>query len=609
MTGLIPLVFTHVALFVAAEVDRPAVFSAPLNYFEIQTGSAGDQFDLRFQYPFTRTGFAFVMPVAGDWNGDGRDTIGAFDFTADRFHLRDENTPGPDDYVVEFDPGAMQPVAGDWNGDGLDSVGVFIWAQARFLLRNANSTGDPDLDFRFGPANTLPIAGDWDGDGVDTIGVYLAATSEFQLRNSNSRGPADHVFGFGPLNGFPVAGDWDGDGIDTVAVFDPTTNRLLARNSHTSGPPDLIIPVREMRGEWTPLAGKWQVPDPYPALPGYEWEVSTPEAENIDATQLAAAYARARQNVLLNSLLVVRHDRLVAEDYLAGYHRGLAGNVKSVSKSILSSLVGIALRDGHFDSIDQTAASILPELFASQHDPRKFDIALRSVVTMTSGLRWNEGRLGRWFFSPDPHQYVIDQPMLADPDTSFLYSTGLSHLGSCMIERVTGTATPTFAKEQLFDPLGISVQRWDTDPQGNPIGGAEVYLTPRDLLRFGQLYLRRGTLGGREIVPASWVDWSTSELVPPLWVPGGYGFGAWWWRNPFAGYATYFAWGWGGQFIFVVPDLDLVVVATSKWNVTESESLRQASAVFSLLSHFILPAVRPDASREAGLGSFPRGDR
>ncbi|MGB0716684.1 MAG: serine hydrolase domain-containing protein [Phycisphaerae bacterium] len=306
------------------------------------------------------------------------------------------------------------------------------------------------------------------------------------------------------------------------------------------------------------------------------------------------AYGQASLNESLYSLLVVRHGKLVREEYFGGCERGMGGNVKSVSKSFLSALVGIAAENGQFASINDTVAAIMPSLFKNQTDPRKFDIEIQHVVTMTTRLGWNENNLGPWFASDNPHQYVIDQPMSGNPGTAFLYSTGLTHLAGAMLREVTGMEPPDYAAQNLLNPLGIKVQRWDVDRQGDYIGGAEVYITPRDMARFGELYLRGGTLDSNGIVPADWVSWSTSELVPDAWVSGSRSYGAWWWRDTFGDHGAYFAWGYGGQFIFVVPNLDLVVVATSDWTVSQQAAGSQASAIFNLLDDWILPSVLPD---------------
>ena len=585
------------ALVLAIGFAHPAIAAdrvgllARESHYTLLLDAAG-QAEHRFQPSFPATALIPMYPIAGDWNGDGTDTVGLFDLWMSRFWLRDENTAGPADSVFAFGSRLHTPIAGDWNGDGVDTIGTYDPSLGRFSLRNTNGSGSADLVYDFGPAGSYPIAGDWDGDGVDTVGVYIPGTGSFELRNAHGPGPADHAFVFGPLSSIPFAGDHDGDGDDSIGVYTPGDATVRIRHTPTAGGPDLVWTLDATDWAWVPIAGNW-AGAPVPETLGYEFPTATPAQQGFDPAALAAAFDEAGELDFLRSLLVLRNGRLVGERYYGGATRDLAGNVKSVSKSVLSALVGIALGEGHFKSDDQSVLGSLPDLAASMPDAAKRSISIWHCVTMTSGLAWNEADLAPFFYSPDWPRFVLDQPVVAPAGSAFLYSTGLTHLMSHALTEATGTSTSEYARTRLFEPLGIAAHRWDRDPAGVDMGGAEVYMVPRDMARFGELYRTRGTASLRQIVPRSWIDRTTAEVVPPGWIDGDLAYGGWWWRKTIGGQTDlYYAWGYGGQFVFVFPQLALTVVTTSRWNVTGAESSTHSYLVFDFLEDFLLPAIQ-----------------
>jgi hypothetical protein len=166
------------------------------------------------------------VPVVGDWDNDGDDTVGIYQPASGRFFLRNANSPGAPDisftYGGSHAASEVVPLVGDWDNDGDDTVAIFVRAGRQWRLRNANSTGSPDLVFTFGPTGSIPLAGDWDGDGTSTVGVATRGGNlVWRLRNSNSTGSPDLQFGFGSRTGTPVVADWDGNGTTTVGVRRP----------------------------------------------------------------------------------------------------------------------------------------------------------------------------------------------------------------------------------------------------------------------------------------------------------------------------------------------------------------------------------------------------
>jgi hypothetical protein len=212
-------------------------------------------------YTYGPSGGALV-PLAGDWNGDGSVTAGLYDPSTGAFFLRDAHGPGGADAIFTFGPGGagLVPIAGDWDGDGADTVGLYAPSTGAFFLRNQNAPGGADLVFTFGPAAAgfTPLSGDWNGDGTDTIGLYAPTTGAFFLRNANAGGGADAVFTFGAAGaGFvPLAGDWNADGSDTVGLYAASTGTFFLRNANAGGPADAVVGYGPPNA--TPVTGSWR---------------------------------------------------------------------------------------------------------------------------------------------------------------------------------------------------------------------------------------------------------------------------------------------------------------------------------------------------------------
>lgn len=333
---------------------------------------------------------------------------------------------------------------------------------------------------------------------------------------------------------------------------------------------------------------------------GTKKPASVPATVGLDSVLVDRAFSRADRLESLTSLLVARNDTLLAERYWRGVTPHTDVNIKSASKSVLSALVGLALRDGHLDSLNQRVSEFFPEYFGPETDPRKREITLRHLLTMTSGLETASFRnYGRWVSSEDWVGWVLRQPVVAEPGTRMIYSTGSTHLLSVILSRVTGRSTREFAREVLFEPLGIDLGGWQRDPQGHDFGGNNMRLSPRELLRFGQLYLDGGRHDGRQVLPASWVRESlTTHTVNPRF---GQDYGYLWWIRELGGRRVPYAWGYGGQFVFLVPELDLVVVTTSTARPEARGGFSHLRRIFRIVERYVIPA----AERGSTLSSSP----
>jgi CubicO group peptidase (beta-lactamase class C family) len=216
----------------------------------------------------------------------------------------------------------------------------------------------------------------------------------------------------------------------------------------------------------------------------------------------------ASQLPQLRSLLVSRRGELIAEYYAPGVRPGGVANIKSAAKSIIATLVGVAIHRGLVKGLNEPIATYFPEL-AQDPDPRKRTITIEDLLTMRSGLASTSGRnYGAWVQSPNWVRYALRRPMVSDPGTDMEYSTGTSHLLSAVLTKATGVSTWQFAQDALARPLGFSLARWPQDPQGIYFGGNEMLLAPKQMMALGELYRNRGTINGRQIVPAAWVDTS-----------------------------------------------------------------------------------------------------
>ena len=305
----------------------------------------------------------------------------------------------------------------------------------------------------------------------------------------------------------------------------------------------------------------------------------------------------------LHSLLASWRGEVVLERYFNGARATRAANVKSVSKSIISALMGVAIDQGMVPGPETPIRTYFPEI-AQDKDARKQRITIEDLLTMRSGLESTSNRnYGAWVQSRNWVQHALAKPLFAEPGTEMEYSTGNTHLLSAILTKATGASTWQFAQDSLAKPLGFTLPRWPQDPQGIYFGGNDMLLTPRQMLSFGELYLRHGRLSvkgsdpvtpPRQVVPRKWIEQSfVARGVSPI-SGNQYGYG--WWMRELAGHQAYFAWGFGGQYIILVPDLDLVVVTTSASTVAEDRRSHRRT-LFELVEDLV---IAPVATASAG---------
>lgn len=288
------------------------------------------------------------------------------------------------------------------------------------------------------------------------------------------------------------------------------------------------------------------------------------------------AHRLASQLPRLRSLLIHTAGELRFERYYHGARRYRAANIKSASKSVIAALTGIAIHRGHIPSVHTPIGEFFTGL-----PQDKAAITVEDLVTMRSGLASTSGRnYGHWVAQRNWVRYALNQPLEADPGSRVIYSTGNTHLLSAILTKATGQTTYQFAQRHLAQPLGFTLATWPRDPQGIYFGGNNMNLTPRQMLRFGLLYLNRGESGGKQILPQDWIESTYIPRGRSRYSGRQYGYG--WWLRELDAKRSAFAWGYGGQFIFVVPERDLVAVTTS--DPTPGETRRgHLRAVYSMV--------------------------
>ena len=297
-----------------------------------------------------------------------------------------------------------------------------------------------------------------------------------------------------------------------------------------------------------------------------DWAFDTPDSQGVDGALLDDLH-RAIADMEFRSVVIARNGVIISEYYKDGYDEATVFNLASCTKSFSGALIGIALREGILSGIDQRLPEFFPEI---AHEAGKNEVTVEHFLTHTSGISWSEwagGTMFRQFTSSENWvNFVLEQPMAAQPGTVFNYTTGGSHMLAAILQKASGQTAFDLGRQYLFAPLGMDSVGWRADPQGITDGGNGISMTARDAAKFGQLYLNGGLWHDEQIIPAQWVAESTITQAGGSPGTGTYGYS--WWLKSFSGYDAYYAMGHGGQYIFVVPELALVTVVTSRFQDT-----------------------------------------
>lgn len=298
-----------------------------------------------------------------------------------------------------------------------------------------------------------------------------------------------------------------------------------------------------------------------------------PEAEEqgIDGEQLALAFANAKNLIDLQGMAVARNGFIVAEEYYneAGPLPDPDLHVMSVTKSISSTLIGIAIEEGYIESMNQTLSDFLGEEVDSIN-PELGEVSIHQLMTMTNGHDWHElggdSEFGDFARASDQLNYILAKPIVDPPGTVFNYSDGSAHLVSVLLSKATGMNASAFADKYLFGPMGLGNRLWYTDNREISYGGVGLCIGIHDMINIGYLYLNDGSWQGKQLVPSDWIHTvtgfkiSTGNVIPFLT-----DYGYFWWLGSAHGHDFICANGYGGQFIFIVKELNLVICSRSNY--------------------------------------------
>lgn len=344
------------------------------------------------------------------------------------------------------------------------------------------------------------------------------------------------------------------------------------------------------------------------------WETAALDNVGINENIISTAISNILNDIYKNvhSILIVKNGKLVLEEYFPGYTYNWSGegyrgdytefdrntihNLMSVTKSITSALVGIAIDLGFIQDVNEKVFTYFPE-YGYLNNENKDKITLEHLLTMTSGLEWNESEhsakdlendLIQLFFQSDPIEYILAKSVIHEPGTEFNYNSGGTNLLGEVIKKATDLSMDNFAEVYLFLPLGITEYEWKWLTPDIIFSSAELKLRPRDMAKFGLMYLQNGIFKGDQIISEDWIKESTKEYISLHNISSRDGYGYNWSLETYysnSGSAeSFFASGWGGQKIIVFPNLNMVVVFTGGNYVGYNP-------VDEIVTSFILPAV------------------
>jgi CubicO group peptidase (beta-lactamase class C family) len=323
--------------------------------------------------------------------------------------------------------------------------------------------------------------------------------------------------------------------------------------------------------------------------PAEEWKVSTPEQQGMDSELLLKMFKLYGEK---GRIIIIRNGFMVT-DYDQSYLKNDIHHIHSCTKSIISALIGVALQDGYLKNLDQKVLSFFPDYKKIENlDLNKKKVTLYHLLTMSSGMKWCDNPnidSNQMNESSDWIQYILDRPMLEEPGQIWNYNSGGSQLLSIILQKTTKVSAEDYAKEKLFQPLGINKVNWWKSPQGYSTAGWGLHLSSFDITKISYLFLREGQWGNQQVIPSGWVSKSTEKhFIVKNGFGNGFSYGYQWWVYNGLPYYAYKAWGSFAKhavMMIVVPKLDMVVVLAGN-NKNDSQ----------LLKLFIIPSVKSSKS-------------
>ena len=348
-----------------------------------------------------------------------------------------------------------------------------------------------------------------------------------------------------------------------------------------------------------------------PEKVGDGWETASLIETDIDSKKIDAMMHAilGGNDKNIHSILLIKNGKLVFEEYFYGYNRDRLHYLASVSKSITSILIGIAIDRKLTANVSTKAYEFFPEYTGTKWIDQKYPITLQHILTMAAGLEWEATRYSRrdprhtthqMYASGNPIEFVLQRNMIEAPGEKFYYNSGLTILLGRIVKNTSGLTIDKFAEQYLFTPLGISDYRWDKFQDGNIQTDGGLSLRPRDMAKIGYMVMKNGNWKDRQIVPEEWIIESTKKHIDALGI--GYGYQWWLGQTPINNQTVkvLFASGHGGQKIFILPDLDLVAVFTSRVFNSKGHSGPEG-----FLRKYIIPSMMPSISAKKEIKLSP----
>ena len=329
------------------------------------------------------------------------------------------------------------------------------------------------------------------------------------------------------------------------------------------------------------------------------WVVSSLDAEAVDAIWLVDMMnlIRARgHDAYLRNILIVKNNRLVFEEYFGDTTINSLSHLQSATKSVVSAIFGIAADNGLVSSTDDALFGYFPE-YQHLSDTQKQNISLGHVLSMTPGFAWNENSSPTFgsendniaaYQSNNYIEYVLQKDLVSTPGMEWNYNSGCPMLLAGAIKNLSGAHIDEFGDQYLFEPLGITRVNWEYQSDGLPLATGGLWMKARDSARFGQLLLDEGRWNGQRIISA---DWVRSSLTAHASARSGIDYGYLWWTQQRASHRLWYAAGYGGQLIILVPGRHTVIVVNANYTRDSGETGRQQNEIWSLITGYVLPAI------------------
>jgi CubicO group peptidase (beta-lactamase class C family) len=333
---------------------------------------------------------------------------------------------------------------------------------------------------------------------------------------------------------------------------------------------------------------------------GDGWAVADAAGEGLNVDRLESMMRfinSAGQDEYLRNILIIRNNRLVFEEYFQDIHRGSLSHLQSATKSVVSAIFGIAVANGSVGSVGDALFDYFPE-YQHLNNPDKAGVTLQHVLSMTPGFDWNEISTTVNAAENDniaAHrsnnyiEYLLQKDIVTDPGTAWYYNSGCPMLLAGIVRNQAGIHIDEFAAQYLFGPMGIQSVRWEYQSDGLPLATGGLWMRARDSAKFGQLFLDGGNWDGQQLIPESWVTASWTGYSPQ---DPGEEYGYLWWMREQEGHQFWFASGYGGQLIVMVPDEEIVIVINADYSPDPNETGQRTANTWNLLRQYLLGSIQ-----------------